>query len=108
MSPKSNADLFESIRTQAMLRVKLGFPVCVLMLLCIWYWGPPMPAIGPSPVIPVFALHILYNLAILHIAHPASRINPNHIAVFTALMDPLLLSAGLALMGQAGQLFVCL
>jgi two-component system sensor histidine kinase RpfC len=107
MSPKTDADLFESIRTQAKLRMKLDLPVCMLMLLCIWQWGPSLPAI--SAVIPLFVLHILYSLGILHLTHPASRLpNARHIAISTAVMDPLLLSAGLALMGHTGQLFVCL
>jgi two-component system, sensor histidine kinase RpfC len=108
MSPKTNADLFECIRTQARLRMKLGFPVCILMLLCIWQWGPSLPAIGAGHVIPLFALYILYNLGILHLTHSASRLlNARHVLNFTAVMDPLLLSAGLVLMGQTGQLFVC-
>jgi len=107
MSPRTNANLLENIRTQASLRVKLGFPVCVLMLLCVWYWGTPLPMIGVAQVASMFAVHILYNFGVLFIAHSGWRLNAAHLAVFTALVDPLLLSTGLALMGQVGQLFVC-
>ncbi|MET0961991.1 MAG: ATP-binding protein [Noviherbaspirillum sp.] len=58
-------------------------------------------------MIPAFALHGFYNIVVLLVARPASRLNPRHIASFTAVMDPLLLSLGLALMGQVGQLFTC-
>ena len=39
---------------------------------------------------------------------PTSRPKPALIARTTAIVDPLLLSLGLALMGEAGQLFTCL
>jgi two-component system sensor histidine kinase RpfC len=108
MSPKTSADLFECIRTQAKLRIRLDFPVCILMLLCIWQWGASLPAIGAVHLIPLFALHTLYSLGILHVTHPAPPLlNARHVAIFTAVLDPLLLSAGLALMGQTGQLFAC-
>lgn len=109
MSPETDVDLFESIRTQAKLRMKLGFPVCILMALCLWQWVPSLPSIGAIHVISLFALYILYNLGILYVTHPASRhqLNARHIAIFTAVMDPLLLSAALPLMGQMGQVFAC-
>lgn len=107
MQPRSHTKLSEHVRTQAKLRARLGVPVCLLMLLCMWKWGPSSPAIGPIQIIPVFALHLAYNLGLLQATRTASRFNPRHLAIFTAVMDPVLLSAGLMLMGQIGQIFAC-
>jgi two-component system sensor histidine kinase RpfC len=99
--------LSENVRTQARLRVRLSMPVCTGMLLCLWHWGPATPDIGAWQIIPAFALNVIYNAAVLLAVRPASRLKPAAIARFTAVMDPLLLSLGLALMGEAGQLFTC-
>ena len=107
MSETNRATLFESVRAQARLRASLGVPVCLLMLLSIWYGGPSTPAILPWHVITAFTFHGVYNVAVLLIVRAGARVNPVHIVNFTAVMDPLLLSMGLALMGQIGQLFAC-
>ncbi|MFL6718068.1 MAG: ATP-binding protein [Burkholderiaceae bacterium] len=77
------------------------------MLLFLWHWGTSSPNIGPFQIIPVFALHLVYNLGLLHVTRAASRCDPRHVATFTAVMDPVLLSAGLMLMNQIGQIFAC-
>jgi two-component system sensor histidine kinase RpfC len=107
MQPRSPTKLLEHVRTQARLRARLGVPVCLLMLLCLWHWGPSSSTIGPIHIVPVFALHLVYNLGLLHVTRSASRCDPRHVATFTAVMDPVLLSAGLMLMNQIGQIFAC-
>jgi len=107
MQPRSHTKLSEHVRTQARLRARLGVPVCLLMLLFLWHWGPSSPGIGPAQIVPVFALHLVYNLGLLHVTRSASRCDPRHVATFTAVMDPVLLSAGLMLMNQIGQIFAC-
>jgi two-component system sensor histidine kinase RpfC len=107
MQPRSHTKLLEHVRTQARLRARLGVPVCLLMLLCLWHWGPSSSTIGPIHIVPVFALHLVYNLGLLHVTRSASRCDPRHVATFTAVMDPVLLSAGLMLMNQIGQIFAC-
>lgn len=107
MQPRSHTKLLDHVRTQARVRARLGMPVCLLMLLFLWYWGPSSPNIGPVQIIPVFALHLVYNLGLLHVTRSASRCDPRHVAMFTAVMDPVLLSAGLMLMNQIGQIFAC-
>jgi two-component system sensor histidine kinase RpfC len=107
MQPRSHTKLLEHVRTQARLRARLGVPVCLLMLLCLWHWGPSSPNVGPIHIVPVFALHLVYNLGLLHVTRSASRCDPRHVATFTAVMDPVLLSAGLMLMNQIGQIFAC-
>jgi len=107
MQPRSHTKLLDHVRTQARVRARLGMPVCLLMLLFLWHWGPSSPDIGPVQIIPVFALHLVYNLGLLHVTRSASRCDPHHVAMFTAVMDPVLLSAGLMLMNQIGQIFAC-
>jgi two-component system sensor histidine kinase RpfC len=82
-------------------------PVCVGMLLCLWYWGPATPDIGASQILAAVVLNVAYNAGVLLAVRPESRLKPVLIARFTAVMDPLLLSLGLALLGEAGQLFAC-
>lgn len=107
MSKSNKAILFDDVRAQAQLRARLGVPVCLLMLLCIWYWGPSSPAIGAWQVISAFSIHMLYNIVLSYRMRTPSRLRPALIANITAIVDPLLLSVGLALMGQIGQLFAC-
>lgn len=107
MSIKNKMVLSENIRAQALLRARLGVPVCLGMLLCLWFWGPSSPMIGPWQIILAFGLHVVYNAMVLLAVRPASRVNPVFIARLTAVMDPLLLSLGLGLLGEAGQLFTC-
>lgn len=107
MQPRSHTKLSDHVRTQARLRARLGVPVCLLMLLFLWHWGPSSPGIGPAQIIPVFALHLVYNFGLLHVTRSASRCDPRHVAMATAVMDPVLLSAGLMLMNQIGQIFAC-
>ena len=107
ISKPDKAILFEAVRAQAKLRVRLGIPVCLLMLLCIWYWGPSSPAIGFRHVITAFAIHTLYNFVLLRLMLRPSRLPPALVANATAIIDPLLLSVGLALLGPIGQLFAC-
>lgn len=107
MQPRSHTKMSDHVRTQARLRARLGGPVCLLMLLFLWHWGPASPNIGPAQIVPVFALHLVYNLGLLYVTRSASRCDPRHVATFTAVMDPVLLSAGLMLMNQIGQIFAC-
>lgn len=107
MSENNRAALFKSLRAQARLRAGLGAPVCLLMLLCMWYGGPATPAVLPWHVIAAFTFHSVYNVAILLVLRAGARVAPVLIVNLTAVMDPLLLSLGLALMGQVGQLFTC-
>jgi two-component system sensor histidine kinase RpfC len=108
MATNNKMFLSQALRTQAGLRARLGMPVCFAMLLCLWYWGPATREIGFRQIVPVFILNIIYNVAVILAVRPGSSVKPVLIARLTAIMDPLLLSLGLALMGEAGQLFTCL
>ena len=107
MAIENKMILSQKLRVQATLRARLGIPVCFSMLLCLWYWGPATPGIGIWQIIAVVILNAVYNLAVLLAVRPTSRLKPVLVARATAVMDPLLLSLGLGLMGEAGQLFTC-
>jgi two-component system sensor histidine kinase RpfC len=107
MSINNKMILSENVRTQARLRASLGIPVCLGMLLCLWYQGPATPGIGLWQIILAFSLNVIYNAVVLLAVRTPSRLKPVLIANLTAVMDPLLLSLGLSLMGEAGQLFTC-
>ena len=99
--------LSENVRAQASLRARLGMPVCLGMLCSLWYWGPVSPQIRPWHIALAFGFHVAYNAAVLLAVRPASRVKPALVARTTAVMDPLLLSLGLGLLGESGQLFTC-
>ena len=104
MHARSPSRLFENVRTQARLRAWLSLPVYLLMLWCILHWGPASPLVRPAHLLPIFLAHMAYSLLALHLTRPRSRWNRRHVASFTAVMDPLLLSDGLMLVGQTGQI----
>jgi two-component system sensor histidine kinase RpfC len=107
MSINNKMSLSENVRTQARLRARLGIPVCLAMLLCLWYQGPARPEIGWWQIVLAFGLNIIYNAVVLLAVRAPSQFKPIPIAYLTAVMDPLLLSLGLSLIGEAGQLFTC-
>lgn len=107
MAIENKTILLQKLRTQAALRVRLGLPVCAGMIFCLWYLGPATPEIGAWHIISVFIFNVIYNVLVLLAVRPACRVKPVLVARLTAVMDPLLLSLGLGLMGEAGQLFTC-
>ena len=92
MSTKNKPTLSEIVRTQARLRARLGVPVCLGILLCLWSWGPATPDIGAWHILAAFALNVIYNAAVLLAVRPPFPPKPVLIARTTAIMDPLLLS----------------
>jgi two-component system sensor histidine kinase RpfC len=100
-------DIEASVKAQAKLRAKLGFPVILLMSLSIWYWGSPYESIGLIEVVIAALAYTIYNFTLLFLAKRIRPITTEHLIVGTAIMDPLMLSAWLGMMGVAGGLFVC-
>jgi two-component system sensor histidine kinase RpfC len=94
-----------TVLAQARLRVKLGVPVWTLMLMSIAIWGPASPAVAPASIATAFVASMLYNFAALTLARQP-RVEASVLARLTAVLDPLALSAGLALTGEPGQAFV--
>lgn len=102
----AQSGLDAAVLAQAKLRVKLGFPVWALMLACIAIWGPASRAIAPGWIAGVFLANMLYNLTLLLLAREPRRVPARAIVPVTAVLDPLMLSAGLALTGEPGQAFI--
>lgn len=94
-----------AVLAQAMLRIKLGIPVWLLMLICILVWGPASPAIPPWVIATVFVASIACNFAMLCLARRA-RWPAATLVRLGAVIDPLILSAGLALTGEPGRVFI--
>jgi len=70
MSTTSKLILSENLRTQARLRARLGMPVCVAMLLCLWFRGTASPDIGAAHVLVTLALNAAYNAGVLLAVRP--------------------------------------
>ncbi len=100
-------DIEANVRAQAKIRAMLGFPVILLMSLSIWFWGSPYPAVSLTAVITVAAVYTIYNFSILLLTKRMRPISAEHLVIITAILDPLMLSVWLAMMGLAGGLFVC-
>ena len=100
-------DIDGDVRAQALVRTKLGFPVLALIVLALWYWGTSMPGIGWPQVAVLALVYTGYNFATLYFAKRLSPFTARHLVLATAILDPLMLSAWLALMGEGASLFVC-
>jgi len=104
-SPERNIDA--DVRAQALVRAKLGFPVLALMVLALWYWGPSMPSIQWPHIAVLALIYTGYNFAALYAAQRLSPLTARQLVLTTAIVDPLMLSAWLLMMGPGASLFVC-
>jgi two-component system sensor histidine kinase RpfC len=100
-------DTFAALRAQALVRAKLAPPVFCLMGLSAWKWGSPYGALGLKILAVVAVLHVGYLLAALFITTRPTSIPAARMVAATALLDPLLLSGWLSMLGESGALFVC-
>jgi two-component system sensor histidine kinase RpfC len=100
-------DVETNIKIQARVRAKLGFPVLSLGLISVWYWGTPYGPIGQFAVWIIAVLHIFYIAAALFFAARLRPFTAAQLVVGTAILDPLMLSGWLAMMGESGRLFFC-
>lgn len=103
----SEHDVELSVRAQALLRVKLGLPILVLMVLAIGYWGPSSPAVGAMEITALALVYTAYNFAALYFARRLQPFSAREIVLATAILDPIMLSGWLLLMGHASIVFVC-
>lgn len=106
-STSIETDVEINVKAQAKVRAKLGFPVLSLGLISVWYWGTPYGSIGHFMVGVIAALHILYIFTALFFALRLRPFTATQLVVGTAILDPLMLSGWLAMMGESGSLFVC-
>lgn len=100
-------DIEHGVKAQALVRAKLGFPVLLLMFLAIWYWGPSSPRITTIHIAGMAILYTCYNFAALYFANRLRPFSAWQLVMATAILDPLMLSGWLGLMGRGSSLFVC-
>lgn len=105
MDPTPSAELVQSVRAQARLRLKFGLFMAALMLLAIFYWGPPRPERQIWEIGGLTLAYLVYNVAAFCLSY-RSYIKPQTMIVATAALDPLMLSLWLFVAGQASILFV--
>lgn len=106
MDHLSSPELLHSVRAQATLRLKFGLLVQVLMLAAVGWWGASRPENQTLEVGGIVAAYLAYNLAAYWLAHRGNLLSPRDLVVATAILDPLMLSAWLFIVGQASPLFV--
>ncbi len=106
MDAMSSAELTQSVRAQASLRLKFGLFVVAIMLVAIFYLGPARPENQVWEIGGIAAIYLLYNLTAFYLAHRGNLLSPRSLLVTTAVLDPLMLSLWLFVAGQASILFV--
>lgn len=103
----SKSDVGPSVVAQAKVRLKLGLPVILIMMLSVWYWGSPHGERGYAVAAFVAVLHISYIYAAYYLSIRMRPFTPEQLVVATAVLDPLLLSGWVGVMNESGGLFVC-
>lgn len=106
MDHLSPSDLAQSVRAQGLLRLKVGLLVVVLMLAAIAQWGASHPENQPWEVGAIASAYLAYIVVAYLLAHRERIVSPRDLVVATAILDPLMLSAWLFVVGQASPLFV--
>ena len=106
MDHLSASELVQSVRAQAALRLKFGLLVAVSMLAAVAWWGAARPENQAWEVGGVMGAYLAYNLIAYFLAHREGLVSPRNLVVATAILDPLMLSLWLFVVGQASPLFV--
>jgi two-component system sensor histidine kinase RpfC len=99
-------DINSSVKAQASIRLMVGFPIILIMTLCAWIWAKH----GKSNLIAsglVLTVHSIYIIVALIFSRRLRPMSASQIVIATAILDPLVLSAWLAILNEAGSLFVC-
>ncbi len=102
----ASADLSQSVRAQASLRLKFGLLVLAIMLGAISFWGPTHPETHIGEIGGIAAAYILYNLAAFYVSRRGDLLSARDQVMVTAILDPLVLSAWLFVAGQSSLLIV--
>lgn len=108
MDHLSPLELVKSVRAQASLRLKFGLLVVVLMLLAVAWWGPSSSSAGNRSwqVGGIALAYLAYNVLAWFLAHRQDVFAPRKLVVATAILDPLMLSIWLFIVGPGSPLFV--
>ena len=92
---------------QAALRLKLGIPLLLLMILDLAYWGASMSFFGP-PQIAIFSIaYIIYSISIYILTCRSQLDSAQRIPIFTAVLDPIMLSICIIMLAHGSEIFVC-
>lgn len=103
MQQVSPSELARSVRAQAVLRLQFGLLVVAMMLAAVAWSG---VAAGARQDVGAIAMaYTAYNIAAYLLAHRGD-VRPGVMVVATAILDPLMLSVWLYVVGQASPLFV--
>jgi len=97
----SIGDAENAVAAQARLRVIVGIPVILAGMLALLHIGVRSDLVGS-----VGFVHISYIVSMLFLASRSRPFSAKQIAIATAVLDPLLLSAWLPMMGEVGGLYV--
>jgi CheY-like chemotaxis protein len=97
-----------SLKALALLRVKLAIPFALLIYLAIWRWGNRSESIAIGVLIALAAVSLVYIFAALFFAVRTQPFSATRLAVCSAIVDPLIVSAWLACLGEPVFVFVCL
>ncbi len=106
MDHLSSSELTHSVRMQARFRLRFGLLVVVMMLVAVAWGGAARPENQLWEVGGIAVAYLVYNLAAYWLAHHEGIVSPRDLVVATAIIDPLMLSVWLFVMGQASSLFV--
>jgi two-component system, sensor histidine kinase RpfC len=104
---KPAPDLETSLQGQAKVRLKVGLPVVFLGLLTVWFWGTPYGSTGLVAVGIIATLHIFYIFTALHLVFRSRLVSAGHLVMATAILDPLILTAWIGMVGEIGAPFIC-
>lgn len=104
---ETEPELIAALKSQAKLRATLGPPVIGMMLLTSWVYGSPYGAAGFNIILIVSAVHLAYAFLTLYITSRKTIFSPSRIITSTAVLDPLLLSGSLSMLGEHSALYVC-
>lgn len=105
MEPGPGNHLEHSVRAQAEVRLKLGFVVLALMITTSIIWGTSVPAIGMVEVSVLSTLYVAYNITAWVLARRKGPLSPRELTVITTIVDPLMLSCWLFVLGKPSILF---
>ncbi len=101
-----STELQQSVKAQAALRLKFGLLVVFSMVLAVAYWGAARPERQTWEMGAISAAYLAYNLGIYLLAHRDDMLSPRVLVASTAILDPLMLSVWLFVVGHAAPLFV--
>lgn len=106
MDGSSPAQLTQSVRAQANLRLKFGMFVLAAMLGAISFWGPTHPETHILEIAGVAVGYIIYNLTAFFASRHPGWLSSRDLVVVTAILDPLVVSGWLFIAGPSSLLIV--